>query len=222
MEALFEKEFAALRVKVLEMAAYTDRAVERALQALLNRDPELAQQVIDNDHEINRLECELDEASIKLLALAQPMARDLRGVVGSMRLVMNLERIGDEAANIAERVLILSNRPPLPFNDSLKQLGDQTLSMFRTAVTAFKNDDPDMGRMVCQMDYEADELDMTIVKNLMDYMQNDTPAMTRAVHTIFVSRSLERIADLSTNLGEAVIFITEGIDIKHYCDRNSV
>ena len=219
MERLFEKELGELRLKVLEMAAYSEKAMEGALRSLLERDPDLAQKVIDRDTEINRLECEIDENSLQLLALAQPVAVDLRFVVGCMRMIVNLERIGDEAVNIAERALLLSNRPALPFNQKLEELSKVSMEMLRSAITAFKDDDAEIAQRVCDMDNRADELDVAVLKDLIDFMLKETPAIERSVHTILTARSMERIGDLATNIAESVIFIVRGVDIKHHCGR---
>ncbi len=214
-----EQELTSLRMQVLEMAAYAEKAMDKALQALLERNTDLAQEVIDMDKDINKLECDIDENSLKLLALAQPVARDLRFIVGTMRMIVNLERVGDEAVNIAERALLLSLRPPLPFNHLLEQLAGTSLEMLRTAVKAFKEDDAELAQRVCDMDSRANELDLSILKKLVDYMLKEAPAIERSVHTILSSRSLERVGDLSTNIAESVIFIVRGVNIKHRCGR---
>ncbi|MBG0775126.1 MAG: phosphate signaling complex protein PhoU [Desulfovibrionaceae bacterium] len=219
MDNHFQKEIEELRLKVLEMAAYTEKALVQANQAYAERDTDLAQQVIDNDYAINSLECDIDNLSLKLLALAQPVAQDLRIIVGIMRLIVNLERIGDEAVNIAERSLILAHRPPLSYNPTLEELAKVSLEMLRNALTAFKDEDTDAAQRVCDMDARADELDVSVIKKLIDHMLKESPAIERSVHTILISRSLERIADLSTNIAECVIFIVKGVNIKHRCSR---
>lgn len=219
MEKHFEHELDELRDKVLEMAAHAETSLDKSLRALLEKDTDLAQEVIDRDFEINRLECEIDDQSLKLLALAQPVARDLRFTVGAMRIIVNLERIGDESVNIAERALLLAHRPSLPFTHILEDLGSTVQEMIKTAILSFKNDDPELGRRVCDMDSRANELDLTIIKKHIDYMLKESPAIERSVHNILTSRSLERIGDLATNIAEAVIFIVRGVDIKHHCNR---
>jgi len=214
-----EQELVSLRMQVLEMAAYAEKSLEKALQSLLERNTDLAQEVIDMDSNINKLECDIDEDSLRLLALAQPVARDLRFIVGIMRIIVNLERVGDEAVNIAERALLLSLRPPLPFNHVLEDLSGMCLEMVRSAVKALKDEDAELAQRVCDMDYRANELDLSILKKLIDYMLQETPAIERSVHTILSSRSMERVGDLSTNIAESVIFIVKGVNIKHRCGR---
>lgn len=219
MQTHLEQEISSLRMKVLEMAAYAEKALDKSLRALTERNSELAQEVIDKDYEINQLECEIDEFALRLLALAQPVARDLRFIVGCMRIIVNLERIGDEAVNISERSMLLAHRPPLPFSKPLEQLSQVCLEMLRTAIKAFKDDDSELADQVCTADEQANELDMTVLRNLIDYMVQQSPAVERSVHSILASRSLERVGDLSTNIAECVIFIVQGVDVKHRCHR---
>jgi len=206
-------------MEVLEMAAYAEESLKASVKALLERNADLAQDVVDKDNVINRLECEIDDHSLKLLALAQPVAKDLRFIVGAMRMIVNLERIGDEAVNIAERTMILSNRPPLPFNHLLEELSSVCLEMYRTSIKAFRDGDAILAQKVCRMDTRADDLDVSVIKQLIGYMLSETPAIERSVHTILISRSMERICDLCTNLAECVIFNVEGVNVKHHCGR---
>jgi len=214
-----EQQLDQLRMKVLEMSAYAEKALEHAQLALLERDTDLAQQVIDKDQQINELECEIDSLCLRMLALDQPVARDLRFIVGCMRITVNLERIGDEAVNIAERALLLSHRPALPFGSILEELAGVSLEMLRLSTKSFKDDDPELAQVVCDRDNRVNELDLTILKRLIDYMLGESPAIERSVHTILASRSLERVGDLATNVAEGVIFIVKGVNIKHHCGR---
>ncbi len=215
METHFHAQLEKMRVKVLEMSAYAQKAIEDACRALLTRDSDLAQKVIDGDIIINKLECEIDDMTLRLLALDQPMAVDLRAIVGMMRVSVNLERVGDEAVNIAEKAMFLATRPPLPFSEQLQELSDIALDMFRAAITAFREGDPDLSREICSWDSQCNAQDVKVIKDLVNYMGKEAPAVERAVSTILTSRSLERIGDLSTNIGEAVVFIVEGVSIKH-------
>ena len=211
----FHSELDKLRVKVLEMAAYALKAADDACRALKERDVELAQQVIDSDQVINQLENEIDEYTLRLLALDNPMAVDLRSIVGIQHVSSNLERVGDEAVNIAEKVMFLATRPPLKYMDNLDELSEVALDMLRMSVQALKQGDTDLSREICRTDIECNALDVKVLKELISYMSKESPAAERAVHTILVSRALERIGDLSTNIAEAVVFIVEGVNIKH-------
>jgi phosphate transport system protein len=186
--------------------------------SLLERDVALAKDVIERDQEINLLEVQVDRFILKLLALDQPMARDLRFIVGSQRISVDLERIGDQAVNIAERAVYLSGRPPLPPIPAMEQLADTAMDMLKVALSAFINQNVAQANDVCQMDDEADELNVEVLKKLMDYMINETPAIERSVQTIITARCLERVADHCTNIAESVIFIVRGVNIKHHCE----
>ncbi|MFV0421293.1 phosphate signaling complex protein PhoU [Oleidesulfovibrio sp.] len=211
----FHQELATLRVKVLEMATLALRNLETAIKALHERDYELAQYVIDHDCDINRLECEIDDLSLRLLALEQPMAVDLRTIVGIQRVNVNLERVGDEAVNIAEKAMFLASRPVLPFSEQLEELAEVARTMFVHSLTCFKDNNVEAAYEVCRMDLKCNALEVDLLKGLMDYMSKESPAVERAVHTILISRALERVGDLSTNIAEAVVFIVDGDNIKH-------
>lgn len=219
MDQRFQKELEQLKVKVLQMAAYTDRALERALASVALRDAELARQVIDSDREINAMECEVDNLSLRLLALDQPVAMDLRFIVASMRLVVDLERIGDEAVNIAEQAVMLSQLPQVNGASDLNALGAQVTEMYRTSVRAFRDQDPELARQVCAADAAADDLNMKVIKQSMDSGAEECAltGLDRAIRTVMVARSMERIGDLSTNIAEAAIFVVKGVSIKHHC-----
>lgn len=215
METQFHVKLDGLRAKVLEMAARTQTAAENACTALLQRDAELAERVIEEDKIIDTIECDIDDMSLRLLALDTPVAVDLRSIVGMMRVAVNLERLGDEAVNIARQAKYLSTRPALPFEENIQELCGIALDMLRTSIVAFREGDSLLAREVCRMDEECDELDVEVIKELVNYMGYESPAVKRAVAAILSSRSLERVGDLSTNIGEAVVFIVEGESIKH-------
>lgn len=215
METQFHVKLDALRAKLLEMAARAQNAVEFATVALLHRDVDLAERVINEDRLIDEIECEVDDMSLRLLALDTPVAIDLRSIVGMMRVAVNLERIGDQAVNIARQAKYLSSRPALPFEANLDELCSVALDMLKTSIIALREGDSLLAREVCRMDEECDELDVEVIKELVNYMGYESPAVKRAVAAILSSRSLERVGDLSTNIGEAVVFIIEGESIKH-------
>ena len=219
MDTRFRNELEQLKISILQMAALTERALQQAVRALLERNEELADEVIDGDQVINLIEVDVDRDCLRLLALEQPMARDLRFTVGCLRIAGELERIADLAVNIAERARFLSSRPPLPPNPSLEKLAHITVEMYSKVVTSFVNEDSLLAREVCMMDDTADEYNVAVLKHLLDYMVNETPAVERSVHTIIVSRCFERAADQVTNIAESVIFINEGVNIKHHCQR---
>lgn len=219
MESRFHQEIEQLRMTVLQMAALTERALENAIRALLDRNIELANGVIARDQEINLLEVAIDKHCLRLLALDQPMARDLRFIVGSMRIAVDLERIADQAVNVAQRAQFLSTRPPLPPNQAIEQLAETCMDMVRTVIQAFANENAEQAGEVCQMDDIADEWNVTVLRNLLDYMVHEVPAVERSVQTIIAARCLERAADQATNIAESIIFFVKGVNIKHHCQE---
>lgn len=213
----FHQRLEELRIKTVEMAAYTQRALERAIFALFERDTEIAQEVIDGDQVVNELECAVDELSLALLALETPVAVDLRTVIGLMRASTQLERIADEAVNVAERSMFLSSRPPLPLYEELEELANVSMTMLRGSITALREQDTSLANEICAMDNKADILDLKVLKRLIDHMLSERRAIERAVYAVLIARSLERIGDLATNIAEITVFIVKGVDIKHKC-----
>lgn len=208
-------EIESLKLKVLKMAALTEEAVKKSIRAYVEKDLYLAEEVQDGDVDVNRLEVEIDEQALRLLALEQPVAGDLRFILGCMRISIDMERIADEAVNIAERSIMLSSRPPLPFHDDIQVMGDKALGMLRHAVQAFTLGDVDKALQVCTLDNEVDVLNHKNMRQVIEFMIKDRPAIERSVHTIIIIRRLERIGDLATNIAESVVFISNGVNIKH-------
>ncbi len=204
---------------ILQMAALTEAALKKAVQALFERDIPLANEVVEKDEEINMLEVAVDKHCLRLLALEQPMARDLRFIIGCLRIAVDLERVADQAVNVAQRAQFLSTRPPLPPNQAMEQLAETAMDMLSSVITAFINQNVSQAADVCQMDDNADELNVTVLKNLLDYMVNEVPAVERSVQTIIAARCLERAADQATNIAESVIFMVKGVNVKHHCEQ---
>jgi len=217
MENRFHSDLEQLKMTILQMATLAEKALEKSIKALVERDDGLAKEVLDGDREIDLLEVEVDRHSLRLLALDQPMARDLRFIIGNLRIAVELGRIGDQAVNIAQMALSLNSRPPLPRNLAIEELGDTALDMLRTVISSFVNQDPDLATDVCKMDDIADDLNYRILRDALDYMANEAPAVQRSVETIIAARCLERAADQTTNIAESVIFMVKGVNIKHHC-----
>lgn len=213
----FQNELEDLKNVVLRMAAMAESSFRKSLRALIERNSALADEVIRDDAVINRLECEIDRTVLKLIGLEQPMAGDLRFLMGCSRMALNIERVGDQAVNLAERALYLNTRPPLPFMDMLAAMADQAANMFEDAVRAFVDHDPALAKRVRQTDADLDERNFMVIRKIIEYMINETPAIERGVHNILAARYVERVGDLATNLAEIVIFIVEGEDVKHLC-----
>ncbi|MFZ2447999.1 MAG: phosphate signaling complex protein PhoU [Syntrophobacteraceae bacterium] len=219
MESRFHSDLEQLKMTILHMATLTEKALEKSVKALVERNDELAEEVLKGDHEINLLEVDVDRHSLRLLALDQPMARDLRFIIGSMRIAVDLERIADQAVNIAQRAMFLTSRPPLPPNHAIEELSETSIDMLRSVISSFVNQNAELAMDVCRMDDVADDLNYKILKEMMAYMATEAPAVERSVQTIIAARCLERAADQATNIAESVIFIVRGVNIKHHCQQ---
>lgn len=219
MPRQFEQELEDLKQNLLSMAAMAETAVGKSILSVTNRNSDLARDVITDDISINRMELAIEEQAFKLLALRQPLATDLRLTVASMRIATELERIGDQAVNIAERALELNSRPPLELPIDLKVMADMALGMVRTSIDAFVQQDPKLAIKVCQRDVEVDLLDDEYVQKILGCMIQESRWVMRLHHFIIIVRNLERIADLSTNIAENIVFIVEGRVIKHQCEE---
>lgn len=215
--AHFSKKLEDLKVMVLRMAALSESAVHKAMKAYLENDADLAETVIIGDEVINEMEDEIDNFSLELLALDQPMAVDLRTIVGAQRVTVNLERLGDEAVNLAHRAIFLSTRPPLPHNPKMSDLSVIAKTMLSDAFKAYVDEDVALAEQVCRMDDKADDLNIAILRQLVSEMVTETRIVERGVHAIIGARHMERIADLATNVAESVVFVVEGTSMKHSC-----
>jgi phosphate transport system protein len=214
----FDRELDDLKQDLLRMAALAETAVSKSLLSVTHRDSDLAREVITDDISLNRMELAIEEQAFKLLALRQPVATDLRLTVAAMRIATELERIGDQAVNIAERALELNSNPPLELPIDIKFMADLALGMVRTSIDAFVNQNPKLAMQVCQRDVEVDILDDEYIQKILQCMIKESRWVTRLHHFIIIVRNLERIADLATNIAEDIVFIVEGRVIKHRCE----
>ncbi len=218
MPRLFDQELEGLKQKLLRMAAMAENAVVKSVSSVTIRNSDLARDVITDDINLNKMELEIEDQAFKLLALRQPMATDLRLITAAMRIATELERIGDQGVNIAERALELNSSPSLDLPIDLKVLADLALGMVRTSIDAFVQQDPKLAIQVCQRDVEVDLLDDEYTQKILDTMIAESRWVTRLHHFIIIVRNLERIADLATNIAEDIVFIVEGRVIKHRCE----
>jgi phosphate transport system protein len=218
MPRQFDQELEDLKQNLLRMAALAETAVRKSVVSVTTRNSELARDVITDDVNLNRLELEVEDKAFKLLALRQPLATDLRLIVAAMRIATELERIGDQAVNIAERALELNSRDPVELPVDLKTMADLALGMVRTSIDAFVQQDPRLAVQVCQRDVEVDLLDDEYIQKILDVMIEESRWVVRLHHYVIVVRNLERIADLATNIAEDIVFIVEGKVIKHRCE----
>jgi phosphate transport system protein len=219
METHFQQELNKLKGSLLQMAGLAERAISNAVEALVKRDTSLAEKTIAEDEKINQMELRVDDMCLKLLALHQPMAADLRFITSAMRINTELERIGDQAVNIAERVISLNQEPQLKPYIDIPRMAEITQSMVKDVLDAFVNGDAKLARSVCERDDQVDGLNDQVFRELLTYMMADSKTITRSVHLIIVSRCLERIADHATNIAEGVIFMVKALVIKHHADE---
>ncbi len=218
----FETDLQALKNRLLNMGALVEERVHGAIQALMLRDHEAAEAIARGDEEVNALQIEIDDRCLKLLALQQPMASDLRLITSAMKINADLERIGDQAVNIAENALKMFSAPPLKPILDLPRMAEMAERMTRDSLDAFVRRDPALAREVLGRDDEVDGLKDTIFRALLTYMMADPGTIERALSLILVSRNLERIADHATNVAEDVIFLVEARDVRHHHEEPSI
>ncbi len=219
MERPFDEELKALKEKLLGMASRAEEQIALAIRGLKDREEKLACQVLDREESINLLDIEIDEMCMRLLALRQPMATDLRFITSAMKISNDLERIGDLAVNIAERTIDLLKSPQLKPLIDIPRMAQMSQDMVRDALNAFVNLDDKLARDVCERDDKVDHLNNQVFRELLTYMMEDPGTISRAVDLILVGRHLERIADHATNIGEDVIYMVKGKTIKHHIEE---
>jgi phosphate transport system protein len=217
-ETHFQKELEELKKNLLKMAAMVEEAIRDAVQSLVKRDSKLAQRTFEFEDRINTMEIAIDEMCLKLLALRQPMAVDLRFITSAMRIITDLERMGDQAVNIAERAISLNQELQLKPYIDLPRMAEIAESMVKDVLDAFVNHDPRLARSVCERDDLVDGLKDQVFRELLTYMMSDPKTITGAVHLVIVARCLERIADHATNIAEDVIFMVDALVIKHHAE----
>ena len=211
----YETELRKLREQLLLMAAKVEEMIERSMHALVERDSLLAREMIEFDHQINRLEVESDEACLRILARRQPVASDLRFITIALKLVTDLERMGDCGVNICERVIELNDEPPLkPYLD-LPRMAEVAQGMVRDALDAFVEGDAERAQEVIEKDALLDTYYADIFRVLLTYMMEDPRNIYRATRVQSIAKYLERIGDHATNLAESVVFMVRGKDIRH-------
>jgi len=211
----FDEELADLKSKLLRMAGLAEDQIDKALTALVTRDSDLAREVIERDHQVNTLDVEIDEECIRLLALHQPAARDLRLVTTAMKISTELERISDLAENISERAIELNEEPQLKPYIDIPMMGKMARAMVKESIDGFVKDDSTIARKVLTNDDFVDDLMEQVFRELLSFMIEDTRTITRAIRLSFVAKYLERIADHATNIAELVVYLVEGKIIRH-------
>ncbi len=200
------------------MSGLVEDSVHRSVLCLSRKDPQEAQRVLRNEAEINRMEIEIDDLAARLLLLQQPMATDLRFITAAIKINNDLERMGDLAVNIVERALYLINEPLMKPLIDIPLMADRVLSMIRKSLDAFVRKDADLARSVLISDDAVDELRDAVYEELISYMERDPKTVRQGVNLIFVARNLERLADHATNVAEDVLYLVQGVDVRHHAE----
>ena len=212
---IFDEELRLLKERVLKIGSLVEAAIHDSVKSLVERNSDLAQKVIEKDHKINALDVEIDEECIRLIALRQPKARDLRFITTAMKITTDLERIGDLAENIAERAIELNDEPQLKPYIDIPRMAEITEEMVRDSLDAFVRGCSKIPYEVIKKDDEVDNLNAQVFNELLFFMIQDPHTVSRATRISYVSKYLERIADHATNIAEMVIYMCEGKIIRH-------
>ena len=214
----FHEELNAVKARLLAMSGEAEAALGLAVEALLERDGEKARQVIRNDRIIDNMEMEIEEQCINLLALHQPMARDLRMLTSALKISNDLERVGDHAVNIAQSAERLAEARAITPEPEIVEMARLSREMLSDALEAFIRGDAQAGRDVCRRDDKVDALHKSVFRILLTHMMEDPHTIGTGMELFLVSRNLERVADLATNIAEDVVFLVEGKSIKHHAE----
>jgi phosphate transport system protein len=215
MTAIFDEELNALKEKILKLGCMVENAIRDSVKALVERDSELSKEVIKKDHLINALDVGIDEECVRLIALRQPMARDLRFITTAMKITTDLERMGDFAVNIAERAIELNEEPQLKSFVNIPKMAEIAQSMVRDALDSFVTGCSRLPYEVIKRDDEVDELTVRNFEELLSFMIQDPKIIPLAVKRTYIAKYLERIADHATNIAEMVIYLCKGKMIRH-------
>lgn len=215
MHRHFDDELQSLKEQILRMGGLAEEQVQGALRALVERDSTLARKIIENDRQVNTLDVAIDEDCLRLLALQQPTARDLRFITTAMKISTELERMSDLAENICERAIELNEEPQLKPYIDIPRMANWALKMVKDALDAFVTHDAALARKVCLDDDFVDDLTHQLFRELLSFMLENPQTITRAIRITFIAKYLERIADHATNVAELVVYLVEGKIIRH-------
>ena len=211
----FHEEIETLKQTLLAMGGLVEDQIRHVMRALIERNDALAQEVIERDQQVNAYDVEVDETCVSLLALHQPAAGDLRFITTAMKIVTDLERMGDQAVNIAQRVLELNREPQLKPYIDLPRMAEKAQRMVKESLDAFVARDTELARRVCAEDAEVDALKEQIFRELLTFMMEDARTIPRAIRLILISRFLERLAGHATNIAEMVIYLLDAKMVRH-------
>jgi len=219
----FHDQLAHLKQRLLDMSDLATSLMDLSVDALLSRDANMAEAVITGDRDLDALELEVEDQAIALLALQQPMARDLRFIIASIKVSNDLERVGDHAVNIAQCAIRLASTSTFITPDpEIADMARRARQMLRDSLTAFVRADGALGREVCRADDEVDAMHNSMFRILVTHMMEDARTITPSLELLLVSRNLERVADLATNIGEDAVFLAEGKQIKHHAEEQEL
>lgn len=216
----FEEELNNLNKLMLQMATVAEEMITKSIKSLVDRNIILAEEIIKMDDRVNDMEIEIDNLCIKIQGLYHPEAEYLRTVIMILKINNDLERIGDHAVNIAEKVIYLSDKPPVKPLIDIPRMADKSVEMLKNSLKAFIDKDSELAVEVCKNDDEVDILDKQVMRELISYMVSDPRTIDRALALIFIARDLERVADLATNISEDVYYIVQGKSLKHHAIEN--
>jgi phosphate transport system protein len=211
----YEQQLRLLKDKLLLMSHQAEQMIAEAIRALVERRPTVAEEVIARDDTLDQLEVEIDTLCYEILALEQPVARDLRFIATALKIVRDIERIGDTAVNIAERARELIQEPELKRLIAIPLMAESAQAILKQSLDAFVNEDAEAAEKVVQSDRTIDDLYEQIFRELLTYMIEDTRNISRALKLIFIAKHLERVGDHSANIAEMVVFMVRGQDIRH-------
>jgi phosphate transport system protein len=206
----FERQLSEIEEDMLVLAGMVERAIERSIESLRNRDIELARVVIVEDMDLNRKRYETEEKCLELLATQQPIARDLRRILAILYIIVDLERMGDHAEGIAKIAIMLSDDAPLKPYIDIPRMAEIAIDMLRRSIEAFKHRDVELARAICDDDDQVDQLYDQVYRELLLYMLSDPKTIERATHITWIAHNLERIADRVTNICERVVYMVDG------------
>ena len=218
----FHEELADIRERLVTMSGAAEAALGLAVEALLGHDEAKAERVFAGDQEIDRREVDIEERCIAMLALHQPMARDLRTITAAMRIANDLERVGDHAVNIAQSAVRVTSERPITPRPEIAEMARLTRSMLADAMDAFSKGDATLAREICRRDDQVDALNRSVFRILLTHMMENPQHIGPGMELLLVSRNLERVADLATNVAEGVVFLVEGKSIKHHAEDGGV
>lgn len=220
LERHFDQELQELKGSLLRMVGLVEQSIGEAVRSLVERDDALAERVIQEDARIDEMEVAIEETCLRLLALRQPIAVDLRFITSAMKINNDLERMADQAVNIAERALEINKEPLLKPLIDIPRMSELAQCMVKESLDAFIHRDVELARRVCGRDDEMDHLRDQVFRELLTYMMQDPRTINRAVYLILVTRHLERIADLATNVAEDVVYFVQGRIIRHALEEH--